>query len=95
MLRISRSSTGGQIVLTLEGEVNGRWVEELCREWHRTLSGDTVREIVVDLANVSSIDSAGVELFREMAARRVAVTNRSPYVAELLKDIVSPDTWMP
>ncbi len=92
MLRISRSSSGGRIILKLEGEVNGRWVEELRNEWHRTLSGDTGREVVVDLANVSSIDAAGVELFREMAGRRVAVTNRSAYVAELLKELGSPDT---
>ena len=92
MLRISRTSTGWRITLKLEGEVNGRWVEELRNEWHRTLSGDTDREVVVDLANVSSIDAAGLELLKEMAARRVAVTNRSPYVAELLKDVAFPDT---
>jgi anti-anti-sigma factor len=92
MLRISRTSTGGRITFKLEGEVNGRWVEELRNEWHRTLSGDTDGEVVVDLANVSSIDAAGLELFREMAARCVAVTNRSLYVAELLKDVPSRDT---
>jgi anti-anti-sigma regulatory factor len=56
------------------------------------LSGDTDREVVVDLGNVSSIDAAGLELLKEMAARRVAVTNRSLYVAELLKDVAFPDT---
>ena len=37
MLRISRTSTEGRTTLTLEGEINGRWVEELRSECDRTL----------------------------------------------------------
>ncbi len=89
MLRISRTSTEGRITLKLEGEVNGRWVEELRNEYSRTLSGDTEgdREVVLDLSNVSSIDAAGLELFRQLATRRAALTNCSPYLAELLRDV--------
>jgi hypothetical protein len=43
--------------------------------------------LVLDLANVSFIDAAGVMLFRELTAGRVLVTNCSPFVAEQLKEV--------
>ncbi len=92
MLRISRTSTEGRITLTLEGQINGRWVEELRSECDRTLDemeGD--RKVVLDLANVSSIDATGLELFRELTARCVTVENCSPYVTELLRDVIDAD----
>ena len=92
MLRISRTSTEGRTTLTLEGEINGRWVEELRSECDRTLDdteGD--RKVVLDLANVSSIDATGLELLRELTSRCVTVENCSPYVAELLRDVIDAD----
>ena len=89
MLRISHESTTvAQVTVRLEGEINGRWVDELRRECDRVLVGAMADEkrLVLDLANVSSIDAAGVALFRALAARLV-VTNCSPYLAELLKDL--------
>jgi anti-anti-sigma factor len=89
MLRISHeSTTEARATVRLEGEINGRWVDELRRECDRALVGAMAdeRRLVLDLANVSSIDAAGVALFRELAARLV-VTNCSPYLAELLKDV--------
>lgn len=89
MLRISRTSTKRRIALRLEGEINGRWVEELRNECDRASGRDREgdRKVVLDLANVSSIDETGLELFRELAARGVAVANCSPYLAELLRDV--------
>jgi ABC-type transporter Mla MlaB component len=43
--------------------------------------------LVLDLAEVSSVDVAGLALFRELSTRRVIVANCSPYVAELLKGV--------
>ena len=93
MLRISRRSSEGRTTLTLEGQITGRWVEELRSECDRTLGGDTDgdRKVVLDLANVSSIDATGLELFRELSTRCVAVANCSPYLAELLRDVLDPD----
>ena len=92
MLRISRTSSEGRTTLTLEGQIAGRWVEELRSECDRTLQdveGDT--KVVLDLANVSSIDATGLELFRELTTRSVTVENCSPYVAELLEDVIDAD----
>lgn len=90
MLRISHESrTEAQVTVRLEGEINGRWVDELRGECDRALIGAAAdeRRLIFDLANVSSIDAAGVALFRELAPRLV-VTNCSPYLAELLKDVI-------
>jgi hypothetical protein len=46
---------------------------------------------ILDLAEVSFIDAAGLALFRELSARRAIVTKCSPYVEELLKDVVDVD----
>jgi anti-anti-sigma factor len=93
MLRISQATTDNRITLHLEGEISGRWVEELRGECARALSGDahTGRRLVLDLAEVSFIDAAGLALFRELSARRAIVTKCSPYVEELLKDVVDVD----
>jgi ABC-type transporter Mla MlaB component len=88
MLRISHASaTDGHATLSLEGEISGPWVEELRKECIRALSAEVhdSTQLVLDLAGVSSIDPAGLALFRRLSTRGVVVTNCSPYVTELLK----------
>jgi ABC-type transporter Mla MlaB component len=87
MLRISETTTTpGQITLRLDGEIKGRWVEELRVECVRASGGaPDGRRLVLDLAEVSSIDAAGVALIRDLTSRGVSMMNPSPYVAELLK----------
>jgi anti-anti-sigma factor len=88
MLRISHASaTDGRVTLRLEGEISGPWVEELRKECSRALSAEVHdgTELVLDLAGVSSIDAAGLALFRELSTHGVVETNCSPYVMEVLK----------
>jgi anti-anti-sigma factor len=87
MLRISQVSTDAQPTLRLEGEVKGPWVDELRRECARAVTGNgrTRQRLVLDLAEVSFVDAAGVALFRELKTRQVRMTNCSLYLAELLK----------
>lgn len=90
MLRIScEREDPAQVTVRLEGEVKGRWVEELRRECDRLLGGSPGggRRLVLDLAGVSSIDAAGLGLFRELGAGSLVVKHCSPYLAELLKDV--------
>jgi anti-anti-sigma factor len=92
MLRISHeSTTEAQVTVRLEGEINGRWVDELRRECDRAWGGGEQhgRRLVLDLANVSSIDAAGLALFRQLTVRRLVVTNCSAYLAELLKNVTN------
>ena len=47
--------------------------------------------LVLDFAEVSFIDADGVAPSRELTARRVLVTNCSPFVAEQLKEVADVD----
>jgi hypothetical protein len=94
MLRISRdpaASGQDEVPIRLEGEVMGRWVEELRRACDASASastrdghGGTVR-LVLDVADVRFIDADGLTLLRELIARRVVLKNRSLFVTEQLR----------
>lgn len=80
-------------MLRLEGQVRGPWVEELRRACDQVLgkNGHGGNGLVLDLADVSFIDADGVTLIRELTARRVVVTNCSPFVVEQLKEVADED----
>jgi anti-anti-sigma regulatory factor len=89
MLRISQAVTSDEkaVLLRLEGQVSGRWVEELRRACGEYQGNVHQSELSLDLAEVSFIDADGVALFRELTARRVRLTNCSPFAAEQLKGV--------
>jgi ABC-type transporter Mla MlaB component len=89
MLRISDERTAGRVTVRLEGDISGRWVEELRKVCDHLTGGASQNglRLVLDLAGVSSIDAGGLALVRDLAGRRLRVTNCSPYLAELLKDV--------
>ena len=85
MLRISVvGSSGGVIALRVEGQVKGRWVEELRTACDGALISGA--RLTLDVADVSFIDACGVALLRCLVSRQVAILNPSPFVAEQLKD---------
>ena len=88
MLKISRidDSEPASPALKLEGQVRGRWVEELRRSCVELLGYGGSR-LTLDLAEVSFIDAAGLTLFQELAARDVVFTNCSLFAAEQLKAV--------
>ena len=94
MLRISYGTTADDqevVLLRLEGQVSGPWIEELRRVCNETI-GDNGRggqPLVLDLAGVSFIDADGVVLCRELASRRVILTNSSLFVTEQLKGVTN------
>ena len=91
MLRISRTddaATPTQPTLKLEGQVRGRWVEELRRACFEVLAVSPDR-LALDLAEVSFIDRSGLSLFEELAERHVAFTNCSMFAAEQLKGVAN------
>ena len=92
MLRINVGTTADDqavVLLRLEGQVTGPWVEELRRVCAETIGDgrDEVHPLVLDLTDVFFIDADGVALFRELAARHVTVTNGSLFVTEQLKEV--------
>ena len=88
MLRITLISAASSETLRLEGRVAGDSVEELRRQCAARLGGKGLGQVVLDLADVSFIDREGVELFRELCRWNVVVTRYSPFVGELLKEVL-------
>jgi ABC-type transporter Mla MlaB component len=84
MMRISVVQASGQTVtLRVEGEVKGRWVEELRRVSEESLSRQA--QLILDLAGVSLIDEDGIALFRLLADRGVVFSNPTMFIAEQLR----------
>jgi anti-anti-sigma regulatory factor len=85
MLKISFVELASRsVVLRLEGQVAGPWVEELRTSCERFLTEG--RQVTLDLTYVSFVDHNGIVLFRALAGHWVGLTNCSPFVVELLKE---------
>ena len=94
MLRITvvESSAEG-VRLRVEGRVFGGWVEELRRSCDVQALNDGI-QLTLDLADVSFVDTAGIEFLKELRSRCVSLLSPSPFVAEQLKAVAScGDTW--
>lgn len=72
-------------LLTLEGQIAGRWVDELRRVYdeHR----EVARPLTIDLRAVTFIDQAGVGFFHEVCSH-VTLVNCSLFAAEQLKPVI-------
>ena len=80
MLRITRISQKGRgLTLKVEGQIVGPWVAAL-----RAACTARGRPRRLDLAAVTYVDAAGVELLRELMAEGVAIAACSSFVAEML-----------
>jgi anti-anti-sigma factor len=74
----------GSVVLRLEGKVRGQWVDELRRLSSQILQNPANR-LVLDLAEVSFVDTDGLELLRDLSSRSVRLSNCSLFVRQQLK----------
>jgi len=84
MLRITPTeSSTRQITLRLEGRIAGPWVTELWKACEKVLGEG--RALVLNLAEVSFLDSAGVALLTQVRSRGVELAECSPFVAEQLR----------
>lgn len=95
MLKISRLETAGpfSVLLKVEGQIRGDWVDALRRACEDALQGNGHRpqSLALDLSDVSFIDAEGLSLLRALAARRVHLRNRSLFAAEQLKGVADAD----
>jgi len=85
VLRISiihRADEGMQF--QLEGRLIGPWVEELRRLSDQALSQQ--KTVSLDLQKVWFVDLQGVDLLRDLASKKVAQVNCSPFVSQQLKE---------
>ena len=86
-MRIVRATdVDGSVVLRLEGTMRDQWVDELRHLASEILQKPTTR-LVLDLADVTFIDSPGLALLHELSSRHVRLNNCSLFVTHQLKAI--------
>jgi anti-anti-sigma regulatory factor len=96
MLKISHDNIdNASVILRLEGEIIGPWVDETSRVCERIMSkGQRVR---MDLRQVTFADRAGVELLGNLAKREALLDNCSPFLKAQLHSVtgVGDPGWTP
>lgn len=91
MLKITVVESSSEAVrLRVEGRVTDRWVEEL-RSTCDLHAPDGMIRLTLDLANVSFVDAAGIELLKQLRIHCVTLLSPSSFVAEQLKGPPSCD----
>ena len=86
MLRITPIESGNdQVVLRLEGRLSGPWVSELGEACEKMLSGGNA--LVLNLAEVSLLDAAGIDLLTNIQSRGVKLVDCSIFVSEQLRSL--------
>ena len=83
MLKITRLSRKGRgLTIKLEGEILGPWGESVRAAC--AIRGRRPRPRRLDLAAITYVDAAGVELLRDLMAEGVEIAACSSFVRELL-----------
>ena len=82
MLRITRTTQNGSVLLKLEGKLLAAWVSEVLEQIPGEMGGH--HQLKLDLAQVSFIDAAGQELLRGLISRGANLSGCSSYLSELL-----------
>ena len=88
MLRVTPLESGNRaITLRLEGRLSGPWVSELCEACEKALREGNA--LVLNLAEVSFLDPAGIELLTNIQNRGAKLVDCSIFVSEQLKSLRS------
>ena len=85
MLRISRQTTARSVTLRMEGEITGPWVDETDRVCASAIAaGGRLR---IDLAQVTFVDRAGIELLSKLRRDNAVLKNCSPLLKAQLRSV--------
>jgi anti-anti-sigma factor len=88
MLRITPTESSPRaITLRLEGRLSGPWVSELGEVCEKVLREGNA--LVLNLADVSFLDSAGIDLLTSIQNRGAKLVDCSMFVSEQLKSLRS------
>lgn len=87
MLRVTRHDTAESIRLTLEGRLIGAWVAEADSTWQGVVAVPRHLRIIVNLFDVSAVDSSGRELLLRMHEHGVVFEARGCAMRELVREI--------
>ncbi len=84
MLKIVETTAhNGTVILELEGQVIGPWVDELRRVCQCAF--DTGAGLTLDVGRVQFVDRDGVDLLRSLRLRDVTLVHCSGFVASQLQ----------
>ena len=93
MLRITIDEEEEAVVLRLEGQLIGPWVQDVEQCWRKafaTLGGRTVK---VDLSAVSFMDASGSALLSRMHEAGFRFAGDTPATSRLLEQIRENRIW--
>jgi anti-anti-sigma regulatory factor len=86
VLKITRTETSAEEKWILQGRLVGLWVSELRRCWKKTHRTDNNRKCIVDLNDVTFIDTKGERLLRTMSKQGVQFIASGIYIKHLLQE---------
>jgi hypothetical protein len=84
IVRIDQGSHRSVTALKLEGKLLGAWVGELNRVCEKLCTSPGVLDL--NLAAVTFIDPAGLELLRDLIRRGTTISGCSGFIEELLSE---------
>jgi anti-anti-sigma regulatory factor len=87
MLRIYIHNEVPVTSFVLEGKLVGPWVEELKKGWESALAANPSRMMLVDLADVSFIDSEGRALLARMRQKGVRLLSAGVLIDAIVVEI--------
>ena len=87
MFRITRHSANDEVVMKLEGCLEGPVVSELEACWREISDGSRGRRVHVDLVDVCHVDANGRELLGRMCRAGITFVARGCVMPELMKEI--------
>ena len=90
MLKIDTIESAFEILLALQGQLAGPWVDELESQWRRMQATAGERRIAVDLSDVTGIDGAARYLLQLMRVRNVSLVGASIAIRASLDDEATP-----
>jgi anti-anti-sigma regulatory factor len=87
MLRITIHNEAKATSFVVEGKLVGPWVEELEKCWKSALAADPYRAMLVNLAAVTFIDSAGRALLAGMRRQGVRLLSTGVLINAIVAEI--------
>ena len=91
MFRITTRGGDGELVLTLEGNLTGPWVDELNTCWHTVATAAPGAKLRVDLSNLCRVDSDGRELLSAMHRSGARLVARGCVMPVLVREIAEAE----
>jgi anti-anti-sigma regulatory factor len=93
MLRISIDEGEEAVVLRLEGQLIGPWVEDVEQCWRRAFATLGSRTVQVDLSAVSFMDASGSALLSRMHDAGFRFAGETPATRRVLEQIRESRIW--